>query len=194
MKINRRLNLVVPVHYDSEVLHVHHVPISRQVFERYFLVISKTFAKIYTEGLGLAAGPRVAMLLLRATAEEMGVLDGPTGVEMGLIAEIKRLTHVIAANLETGGWQQIPYPIAIARQMIDEDDAAELENALAFFTVASSGHRREDRDGILTGASKLWGGETSLLDCTEFLNSLPTSTPIENSTPKRPKAASSLPI
>ena len=56
MKINRALNLVIPIDSEKGQLFVHSTPISREIFEQYFLVISKTFAAIFSEGLGAIAG------------------------------------------------------------------------------------------------------------------------------------------
>lgn len=186
MKINRKLNLVIPVDRGDEgTIYVHSTPISREVFERYFLVISKTFAAIYTEGLGIAAGPRVASLLLRKVAEDMGGTDERAraaaweDVQNGLMAEIKRLTNVVVSG--HGGWTTLPFQEAVDRKMLDPDDASEVENALAFFTVASAMHKKSELPTILTGAASLWGGQIVSSNSTEFAASLPISTPDGNS-------------
>jgi hypothetical protein len=175
MKIDRKLNLVVPVERaPGETVYVHAMPLGREVFERYFLVISKAFAAIYNEGLGFVAGPRVAAMLIRRVAEDLNVWDGPEGVEAGLVAEMRRLSNVLAPSPK--GWTQIPLQQAIDQGFIDEADASEVENAIAFFTVASAMHRRAELKDVLEGASKLWGAHVSSLNCTEYTASLPTST------------------
>jgi len=178
--IDRKLNLVIPVdNSDGSVTYVHSTPISREVFERYFKIIARTFAEIYSGGYTVYAGPRVAALLLKSTAMDLGVWDGPTGVERGLMAEIRRLTNVVLPAPQ-GGWVTMPFVEAIKAGQINDDDVAEVDNALAFFTVACAMHKKSDLMGILSGASKLWGGSTTSFNCTEFAASLTTSTEVGN--------------
>lgn len=187
MKIDRKLNIVVPVDTeDGKTVYVHSAPIGREVFETYFLPLSKTFAAIYAEGLGSIAGPRIASLMLKRVAGDMGVGEE---VERGLLAEIRRLTNLVMQGEQ--GWETVPFQLAVDRKMLDADDMAEIENALVYFTVASSMHKRKDLGPILDGALKLWSGSTSSLDCTEFAASLTTSTKVAG-TGKKP-AASSVP-
>ena len=75
MEINRKLNLVVPIERESGEVYVHSMPIGRQVFERYFLVISKAFASIFQEGLNFYSGPRIAAMMIRQVATEGGTLS-----------------------------------------------------------------------------------------------------------------------
>ena len=75
MKINRALNLVIPVELESGTVYIHSTPISREVFEEFYLVISKTFTRIFTEGLGAIGGARIANLMLRDVAKETNQLD-----------------------------------------------------------------------------------------------------------------------
>ena len=92
MQIDRSLNFVMPVERENGTIYVHSMPISRQVFEANFLPISKTFTRLYTDGIGTTSGPRVAALMLREVATEMGIADK---IERELFAEIRRLTNVI---------------------------------------------------------------------------------------------------
>lgn len=171
MILNQKLNLVIPVEQSNgTTAYVHSVPISREVFERYHLVIAKTFARIFAMGLGEVAGPRVAALVMKSVAEELGQWDGPTGVEKGLIAEVRRLTNVIAP----GG--PIPMQEAVDKKFFTPDDQSEVENAIAFFTVACSMLRRAQLAVAQDGLVQLWGGLTTSLNCTEFAASLLTST------------------
>lgn len=177
MRIDERLNLVIPVDTAMSLgtIYVHSMPISREIFERYYLILAKTFSTIISEGLSLWTGPAVAMLALKDIARQRGELEGPGGVELGLIAEIHRLTNV-ALPRAGGGWEQIPYVDARSRGLIDEEDAGEVDNALAFFTLASSIARRgRDRESILSGMRSLWGAQTTSLSCTAFAASLSTS-------------------
>lgn len=188
-KIDKNLRLVIPVDVDSAVYHIHAEAISRETFERYFLVLSKTFAAIYNEGLGVTAGPRVAALMLKKVAEETGTWDGPAGVSNGLMAEIRRLCNVAVPG-PNGGWETVPFQEAIDRDIFEPEDVSEVENGIVFFIVASATHRRDERKDILEGAAKLWGGHITSSSYTDFLASLKTSTPVDNSGANR---VSSLP-
>lgn len=174
MRIDRRLNFVIPIDQDGKTLYVHAMPISREVFERYAIVIAKTFAAIYNEGLGILAGPRVAAHVLKKIAVASGEWDGDGGVARGLMAEIRRLANVLLPGPK--GWETVPLEDAIRREMIDPDDASEVENAIVFFCVASSMHKRAELKVVLDGASKFWGARVESLNCTEFAASLPMST------------------
>jgi hypothetical protein len=183
MKLNKKLNIVLPI----ERGHVHAVPISREIFNRYFITLSKTFSALYTENLSVTAGPRVAALLLKKVAQADGEWEGQDGVENGLMNEIIRLANVVLPTDQ--GWKSMPLYEAIRQNMLDEDEKAEVENSLVFFTCVSSMHKRTDLDVTLKMMVSLWGGQTTLLDSTEFANSLPTSTP-DGSTGEREKASS----
>ena len=172
MRISQKLNIVIPLDTDGGTIYVHSAPVSREVFERYYLVLGRTFSAIYRQGLEIMSGPRVAMLLLKDQARQMGVEED---VQRGLVNEIRRLTNVVVQTPDRG-WETLPLDTAISRQMIDADDASEVDNALAFFTVVSTMHRREDQQTILDGVRSLWGAETTSLNSTEYADFLRTST------------------
>lgn len=182
-KIDKRLNIVIPI----ERGHVHSMPISRAIFDKYFLTISKTFSAIYAEGLGYVAGPRVAALLLKKVAQDCGEWDGEEGVANGLMNEIVRLSNVVI--VDEGVWKTIPLYNAIEKEILNEDERSEVINALVFFTCASSMHRPMDLGAILAGMRSLWGGQTTSLACTAFAASLPILTP-EDSTGLKATASS----
>jgi hypothetical protein len=182
MKLNRKLNLVFDIEReDGTKLYIHAMPISREVFETFFLVISKAFAAIYSEGLQVLAGPRVAALVLKQVATDAGQWDGPTGVRTGLMNEIRRLANVVM--LTDQGWATLPLQSAIDRDLLDEDELAEAEGVITFFICASAMHRRSELGQILTSMTGLWGAQLTSLNCTEFATSLPTSTATASSTP-----------
>jgi hypothetical protein len=58
------------------------------------------------------SGPRVAAMILKDKAIELGVWDGPEGVERGLIQEIRRLANVFVPTDK--GWETIPINEAVA--------------------------------------------------------------------------------
>ena len=175
MRINRALNLVIPVETDSGQIYVHSTPISRDIFEQYFMAISKTFAAIFSQGLGVVSGPRIAYLVLKQKAMEAGNWAGADGVEMGLVNEIIRLTNVIVPG-DKGGWTTMPLASAISRNLIDADILAELEGELIFFTVVSLTAKRTQVASMMDTVNGLWGSESTAFSCTEYLNSLQTST------------------
>ncbi len=188
--LDRRLNLVIPVDTDAGTVHVHSMPLHKDVFDRYFLVMSKAFALIFKEGLSVIAGPRVAARLIRAAAEQLGVWedgeapDGTVilGVKNGLMQEIWRLSNVLAPT-EAGGWAPMPLADAVKRQIIDEDDADEVEGVICFFILISAMHKRRDV-GAHLDSLQLWQARPTSLTLTEYLNSLPTSTTEDDITSK----------
>ena len=173
MRIDERLNLIIPIEYAGGTAYAHAMPLSREVFETHFFILSKTFAAIYAEGLSHIAGPRVAALLMKRIAVAAKIWDGPSGVEQSLVAEMRRLTSVILPT--SAGWETVPYHEVVERGLIDADDISEVENALTFFIVASAMHQRKELPTILGGAARIWGAQISSLSITAFAASLPTS-------------------
>jgi len=180
MNIDKRLNLVVPIERDDGTnLYIHSTPISYEVFEKYFLVISKTFAGIYSEGLNVLAGPKIAAIMLKRIAQELGLWDGEEGVGSGLMSEIRRLSNVLC--LTDGKWQPLPLETALNRGLIGEDDFREAEGAIVFFICISAMHKRSLVESTLNGMCDLWGLQTTSLNCSEYGNLLPTLTETDNS-------------
>jgi hypothetical protein len=179
MKIDRHLNLVIPIERDGGPLYVHSVPLALPVFQRYALVISRTFSLIYQQGLNFVAGPRVAAMLLQQVAESLGQWDGPEGVENGLLGEIRRTSQLIAPT--ESGWRGIPLQAAMARGMLDEEELSEVEGLITFFTVASAMHRGIEKKLALDGMAAIWEVLLSPLTSTAYSASLPTLTPAASS-------------
>ena len=191
MRIDRKLNLVIPVEREDEgPAYVHAVPLRPEVFQRYALVIAKTFSAIYQQGLNFIAGPRVAAILLRQIAEELGVWEGPEGVENGLMAEIRRTSNIIAPTAE--GWQPVPLQDALRQELLSEEELSEVEGLITFFTVASSMHRGAEKRITLEGMCRIWEAQLLSSSCTEFAASLPTLTPVA-STGAKVKVSSTRP-
>lgn len=178
-KINRRLHLVIPIEQPQGALYAHISPVSVEEFQRNFLVMGKAFARLYSEGLGALAGPRVAAMLLKRVAEESNRLEE---VEQGLLADIRRLTNVICPTPK--GWQPVPLADAIGNKVIDPEDVSEVENAAVFFTLAWHMHKRSEREGIISSAAAIWSAQATYSTCTEYSASLPTSTTAGGSTTK----------
>jgi hypothetical protein len=180
MRLDRSLNLVLPLETDNGTVYVHSTPVSRDTFERHYLVVSKTFAAMYQEGLAALAGPRVAAMLLRDVAMNTrgqngspNAWEGSDGVELGLMAEIRRLTNLVMPSEK--GWETIPFQDAISRKLLSPDDIADAESVIVFFICASAMHRRATLEAFLTGAASLWGAQITSSTSTGYAASLPTS-------------------
>lgn len=201
MRIDRKLNLVVPIYTDEEggeiVAYVHSTPVAEDVVDRFFMVLGQTYAAIFSQGLGLAGGPPHAMRVLRHVATERGVwFDDPktqaVGVERGLVEEMRRLTNVAALSKD-GKWEQLPLQVAVDRGILSGEDKTEVENAIAFFIVASATLGRAQRPAMLRAAAELWGAQISSSSFTEWTSSLKTSTETGSSGEKSRAAASAEP-
>jgi len=178
MKINKQLNLVVPVVDGDETIYIHSAPIGHEVFEKYHRVIGKTFSVIYSEGLNVVAGPRIAAMILKEVAQEMPRANesgnwwsGVDGVENGLMNEIRRLCSV--AIPEADGWKSLPVDVAIKRELISAETVREAEGKIVFFTLASVMHTGTQKTGMLEAMKELWEVELTFLNSTEYINSLP---------------------
>ena len=55
MRLDKKLNLVIPIEDDERTIYVHSMPISKQVFEANVFIISKTLSVLYEEGLTVFA-------------------------------------------------------------------------------------------------------------------------------------------
>lgn len=192
--INRHLNIVIPiVRVDETKLYIHATPIRPETFEMYHLVMAKTFSAFAHNGLDPMSGPSVAAMILRDVAKSTmrapGVdwWEGNDGVggASGLMAEIRRLSNVLVAT-EEKGWTTIPMQNAIDQKLMDEDEKLEVINLLSFFTVVSLVAPRVDRPRLVKGMAVVYELQTTSLNCTEFANSLKTSTPEESSGKKDP--------
>jgi hypothetical protein len=200
MKIDRRLNLVVPVYGDdgkTVVAQVHSTPLSIEVVDRYFLILAQTYSQIFSRGLGIIGGPAVAMRMLREIATTEGQWENQpnatvAGVKSGLVEEMRRLTSV-GVKQPDGSWNAVPLSVATSQGALSEEDVSEVENVIAFFTVASAMLPRAVRREMLDSALGLLGAQTSSSNTTEFFASLKTSTATGSSGEKSPAPASAGP-
>lgn len=184
MLIDKKLNLVVSIDRgEGEApLSVHSAPILLETYKTYYLVLAKTFSTLMNERLTNVSGPSVCSLLLeqisRSTMRVPGVSwwEGTDGVENGLMAEIRRLSSVIAPQPDGAGWAATPLQIALDTGIIDAEEAMEVMNQLCFFTVVSWVPERRDRPSLIDGAAYLFGGSTTSLNSTEYAASLKIST------------------
>lgn len=176
-RINNRLNVVIPVDFAQGSGWVHCVPVSRDVFEQYFDVFARALTDTYASGAQLMSA-RIAYLQLRRTAQRMGVWDTEGGVEKGLLPEIRRLTNIIIP-----GQPAMMMGKALRDGVINEEDVDELMGPVIFFTLAYWVNRKQDLPEILQVVGRVWGLQTTSLNCTEYADSLPTSTEEETSEP-----------
>ena len=180
MRIDEKLNLVVSVDTEHGEVFVHSVPLSRDVFKKYFMVISKTFSTIIMEGLSFVAGPKVAAFTLEKVATDMGIWDGNDGVKNGLMAEIVRLSNVIVST--ENGWQTRTLQDTIDGKFFSPEDIDEVVGVIVFFICVCAMTRRTELKPILDRLS-LWGATTTLLNCMAYAQSLPILTPNETTIP-----------
>lgn len=175
-KLNRRLHLVIPIEQEGRTVYAHSAPITAEQFAGSYLLMAKAFARIYKEDLGVLAGPRVAAMLLREVAVSLGRDDEGER----LLQDVRRLTNVIGPTDQ--GWVPLPLDDALKSGAIDKEDAGEVENAAAFFTLAWHMHKRSEREEVLASAAEIWSAQLTSSDCTAYLASLPTSTTGDAST------------
>lgn len=189
LKLNKRLNIVIEVTQEDESkAFVHSTPVSRQIYDAHALLFGKTVSVMYGEGLSPGMCARMAHTILRTQAEELGVLPA---VERTLLPEIVRLTNVYMPS--AAGYEMIPFVEVLSRKLLSEDDAAEVQNLLAFFTLASWVHTKEELGEGIYPILQRSGVQTTSLGFTEYRNSLPTATRPANTGVSQPATLSSIP-
>lgn len=182
MVIDRNLRLVVSVEREKSTIYCYSVPISREVFANYCMVLGKAFSLILSQGLNVATGPGMATLLLKRIAHEDGLWEGPEGVANGLLNEIRRLTTVIVPG--KSGWETMLLQEAVDKKFFDEDELYEVMNAIVFFTCAWHILRKTSPgplSGTLDAMRQLWVASTTSLSLMDYINSLPTLTEVGSS-------------
>lgn len=178
MKIDRNLNLVIPVQSEkSGTIYAHSVPISRDIFEQFYLELGKVFSQCFdsiNESHLVLSAPQLAYPALKSLAKKAGNWDNQGGVKFGLVNEIIRLTNVIISTDQ--GWQTIPFDSAVKREMIDEDEEAEILSSVIFFTAISKVAPKDLKNSFLAMAGSLRNWELLSLDSSAYRNSLPMLT------------------
>lgn len=169
MKISRNLNLIIPVRTEKGNGWIHATPISKEVFKEHFFILSKTFSAIFSEGLGVVAGPRIAFLMLERISRDSNVWEGDKGVRNTLVNEVIRLANLVYP-VEGKGYDTIPLDIALEREIIDLDEVA---GELIFFTCVSSINSPEQAKGTMDVVNGIWSTQCSSLNLTEWIASLP---------------------
>lgn len=184
-RIDENLSLVVQV---NDAAYVHATPISRTAFEAHFRLLASTHADLFGRGGNYA---RVAPLVATLTLKDVGKREAEDRGQQGdggaasLLAEIRRLSTVAAATSK--GWEFISVDAAIQRSVFGQEDWLEVESAIVFFTCLWwISHRRQAAETAKLLSSAI-GLSTTPLPPSEWINSLPRSTPAETS-PEAPEA------
>ncbi|EOC3594146.1 hypothetical protein ACI2QY_003305 [Salmonella enterica subsp. enterica serovar Braenderup] len=177
MKIARNLNLIIPVQAEKGKAWIHATPISKEVFKEHFFILSKTFSAIFSEGLGVVAGPRIAYLMLERISRDSNAWEGDKGVRNTLVNEVIRLANLVYP-VEGKGYDTIPLDMALEREIIDLDEVA---GELVFFTCVSSINSPVQAKGTMDVVNGIWSTQCSSLNLTEWIASLPTLKPAASS-------------
>ncbi|MEB0968332.1 hypothetical protein VC899_24620 [Citrobacter braakii] len=177
MKISRNLNLIIPVQTEKGKAWIHATPISKEVFKEHFFILSKTFSAIFSEGLGVVAGPRIAFLMLERISRDSNAWEGDKGVRNTLVNEIVRLANLVYP-VEGKGYETIPLDIALERGIVELDEVA---GELVFFTCVSSINSPNQAKGTMDVVNGIWGTQCSSLSLTDWIASLPTLKPAASS-------------
>lgn len=176
MKINEKLNLVIPMEDgQGNKYYIHSTPLSREAFDANYLLLSQAFSLMVEQGIQLTAGPRVANLVLRDLASRQDRMPAYDAI----ITEIKRITTVVKHG--PGGWEPLPLSTALARGVVTEDDISDAVSMVVFFTLTCALVGGEKLAASLRYMNGLWGSENTSLNSTAFTASLPTSTEAESS-------------
>lgn len=180
VRINEKLNLVLTIFGEDGSIqgYVHSVPISYEVYEANYRLISQTYAEVMRNGADMfdMTGPMTALPSLRAVSRKLVGSDGDSeGMAQPLMAEMRRLSNAILPK--DSGWEPVPFQVAIDRKLLSVEDIREVEGTLLFFTCCSVMLPRPLRVNLST-AVQAWGGQTSSLNVTAFIASLQTSTAI----------------
>ncbi|ENB1828955.1 hypothetical protein AB9O48_004017 [Salmonella enterica] len=177
MKIARNMHLIIPVETEIGTAYIHSAPVSKEVYREHFFVLSKTFSAIFSEGLGIVAGPRVAYLMLEHICKKDEIWDGVTGVRNTLVNEIIRLSNLVYP-VEGKGWDTRPLEVALEREIVELD---EVIGELVFFTCVSSINKPDQAKGLMEQVNGLWNSQISSLNVTDWMRSLQTSKSAGNS-------------
>lgn len=187
IKLTRDLRIVFSVDTPTHGrVHVHSLPLARSIFETFVLELGETYSKVFgsydPKHVAMTA-PQMALPALRVVSKRMGTWDGADGLEVGLINELARLTNV--AHAGSVGWEQLPIHLAHQRGILDDDTHAEVLSSLVFFFLTLRVGPDVLREDTLRMASSARGWQYTSSGFTEYLASLPTSTPAASTTKKR---------
>jgi len=185
MKIDEKYRLVIPIGRDTDgsaVLNVYSTPISKEVFEANYRILSATHVAMMNSGIARAAmvAPRTARLRLMDEGRREAAEQGETGDSGGsaLLAEIKRLTLILVHN--ASGWDMLPVDAAIAQGHLDAEDWQEVESSLVFFMCSFYMAPRRDRKVIAEVMAEILRGSITSSEPMEYVASSQKSTPTKD--------------
>jgi len=174
IKLNRKLNVVLPPFTtDKGLVYVYSTPISLPVFREHYRMLGRTFTEIQRLGYGPITGPSLAGYVFRDEAKSFG---DEAHSEM-LVNEVKRLSFVVYPG--DTGWANMPFVESVKRNILTEEQGDEAENFLVYFTCASW-IKLPSEAIAMDSLRTLWQAQITSSTVMEFMNSLPTSTPEEN--------------
>jgi len=194
MRIDDNLNLVFPIRTEIKeeekdkkkveveipVAYAFHAPITREVYEANYRILSLAKSVIYGKGLPFAmgTGQLIASLVLkeecRRDGEERGIAD-PDHAARAFLEELKRLTMIVGPGER--GFKPLPVNSAISSGMISSEEWEEAESMLVFFTLTFCLVRNARKRTVMDSAAFILGGGLVSLNCTEWAASSATSTP-----------------
>jgi len=165
----------MPIQTENHgIIHVHSIPIKRAIFEQFYLELGKVYSQCFDnknpEHFILSA-PQLAYPALKSIATKSGAWDE---VKAGLVNEIIRLTSVMICGDK--GWETLPLDIAMKRELLDEDEEAEVLSSLVFFTVICKVAPKELRTSFMEMSASMRNWVLTSLDSMAYKNSLQTST------------------
>lgn len=181
MRLDEKLNLVLPVRESPDgkpFSFAVHTPISREVFEISFRILSLTKAALFSKGLPFAfgTGPGIARLTLldEAKRDEAERGEGAVLQAKAILQELKRLTMIVGPG--PSGYSAIPVDSALGSGLMDKEEWEEAESALLFFTLAFSLVKMKDRKMVMESTASILGGSLTSQTPSEFAVSCQTST------------------
>jgi len=171
----------------------YHTPISKEVFDSHFRVLAATKSALSDKGAHYlrVTAPRVAYLTLKDEGKKdayaRGLID-PQGQARdeetpALMAELKRLTIILAPGQH--GWETLPVDAALSARKIDAEDWEEVASSIVFFSCHYAMARKADREATARAYASLLDASITSSAPTEFLASLPNSTPAQPTTSPR---------
>jgi hypothetical protein len=181
IKLDKKLNMVLPINTDKHgKIYVHSMPLSREVFEIHWLVLSMTYTQLFEKRLGPLMGPRVCALLLKDVAASQSTRENDlwATIQGTLVQEIHRLTNILM--FKDNKWETVPYQEVLRQKLLGEEVISEVENTLIYFIVASALSLREEKATMLSVLEEMYQAQITSFNVTEFGNSLRTSITPEN--------------
>lgn len=170
---------------DVVKLWAYHTPISKEVFDSHFRVLAATKSALAGKGSHylMTTAPRVAYLTLKDEGKKdalsRGAIDAQGNARddetPALLMEFKRLTMILSAG--QNGWETLPVEAALSADKLDAEDWEEVASSIVFFSCHYAMARKADRETTAKAYASLLDASITSWTPTEFVASLPNSTP-----------------